>query len=154
MSSVHHFTFVFLTLSLSLSSSFSFSFLHHLLCLSRNATQKCQRKRTTIFFSKVFSCKHHISSTDRAFSFTHSLSLPHLTLCLYLSVSLSVSLHPFPSRSVVLIGDSGVGKSNLLSRFTRNEFTLESGPTIGVEFATRSIKVDGKVVKAQIWDTG
>ncbi|GBF89863.1 hypothetical protein Rsub_02567 [Raphidocelis subcapitata] len=54
---------------------------------------------------------------------------------------------------VVLIGDSGVGKSNLLSRFTRNEFCLESKSTIGVEFATRSIQVDGKTVKAQIWDT-
>ncbi|GAB2216269.1 hypothetical protein Droror1_Dr00024039 [Drosera rotundifolia] len=41
---------------------------------------------------------------------------------------------------VVLIGDSGVGKSNLLSRFTRNEFSLESKSTIEVEFATRSIK--------------
>ncbi|KAF5324492.1 hypothetical protein D9611_004091 [Ephemerocybe angulata] len=46
---------------------------------------------------------------------------------------------------VVLIGDSGVGKSN--------EFNLESKSTIGVEFATRSINVDGKTVKAQIWDT-
>ncbi|CAG7846820.1 Ras-related protein Rab-11B Flags: Precursor [Serendipita indica DSM 11827] len=55
---------------------------------------------------------------------------------------------------VVLIGDSGVGKSNLLSRFTRNEFNLDSKSTIGVEFATRSINVDGKTVKAQIWDTG
>lgn len=54
---------------------------------------------------------------------------------------------------VVLIGDSGVGKSNLLSRFTRNEFSLESKSTIGVEFATRSLDVDGKTVKAQIWDT-
>lgn len=54
---------------------------------------------------------------------------------------------------VVLIGDSGVGKSNLLSRFTRNEFNLESKSTIGVEFATRSIVVDGKKIKAQIWDT-
>tara|TARA_B110000977_G_scaffold45136_1_gene61376 strand:+ start:7262 stop:7852 length:591 start_codon:yes stop_codon:yes gene_type:complete len=53
----------------------------------------------------------------------------------------------------VLIGDSGVGKSNLLSRFTRNEFSLESKSTIGVEFATRSLDVDGKTVKAQIWDT-
>jgi len=54
---------------------------------------------------------------------------------------------------VVLIGDSGVGKSNLLSRFTRNEFNLESKSTIGVEFATRSISVDGRTIKAQIWDT-
>ncbi|MCO5580984.1 hypothetical protein L7F22_034859 [Adiantum nelumboides] len=54
---------------------------------------------------------------------------------------------------VVLIGDSGVGKSNLLSRFTRNEFSLESKSTIGVEFATRTINVEGKMIKAQIWDT-
>ncbi|KAA0063062.1 ras-related protein RABA1b-like [Cucumis melo var. makuwa] len=45
---------------------------------------------------------------------------------------------------VVLIGDSGVGKSNLLSRFTKNEFNLESKSTIGVEFATRTLNVDGK----------
>ena len=54
---------------------------------------------------------------------------------------------------VVMIGDSGVGKSNLLSRFTRNEFSLESKSTIGVEFATRTLEVEGKTVKAQIWDT-
>ncbi|VDD75084.1 unnamed protein product [Mesocestoides corti] len=54
---------------------------------------------------------------------------------------------------IVLIGDSGVGKSNLLSRFTRNEFNLESKTTIGVEFATRSVKIDDKTIKAQIWDT-
>lgn len=39
---------------------------------------------------------------------------------------------------IVLIGDSGVGKSNILSRFTRNEFCLDSKSTIGVEFATRN----------------
>ncbi|KAJ1400791.1 Small GTPase superfamily [Sesbania bispinosa] len=54
---------------------------------------------------------------------------------------------------VVLIGDSGVGKSNLLSRFTKNEFNLESKSTIGVEFATRTLNVDSKVIKSQIWDT-
>lgn len=54
---------------------------------------------------------------------------------------------------IVLIGDSGVGKSNILARFTRDEFNLESKSTIGVEFATKSIPTDGKVIKAQIWDT-
>ncbi|TIB94798.1 ras-domain-containing protein [Wallemia mellicola] len=49
--------------------------------------------------------------------------------------------------------DSGVGKSNLLSRFTRNEFNMDSKSTIGVEFATRSLEVDQKTIKAQIWDT-
>ena len=61
----------------------------------------------------------------------------------------------------MLIGDSGVGKSNLLSRFTRNEFNLESKSTIGVEFATKSIQVDAKTIKGrrqrecppQIFDT-
>lgn len=55
---------------------------------------------------------------------------------------------------MVLVGDSGVGKTNLLSRFTRNEFRLDSKATIGVNFATRSVDRDGRVIKAQIWDTG
>lgn len=54
---------------------------------------------------------------------------------------------------VVLVGDSGVGKTNLLSRFTRNEFNIESKSTIGVEFATRNVSIKGKTVRAQIWDT-
>uniref|UniRef100_A0A663N8G5 Ras-related protein Rab-25 n=1 Tax=Athene cunicularia TaxID=194338 RepID=A0A663N8G5_ATHCN len=55
--------------------------------------------------------------------------------------------------TVVLIGESGVGKTNLLSRFTRNEFNHDSRTTIGVEFSTRTILVGDAVVKAQIWDT-
>ena len=51
---------------------------------------------------------------------------------------------------VVLIGDSGTGKSNLLSRFTRNEFNLESKSTIGVEFATKFIRWREKTIKGQI----
>nr|CDS30942.1 ras protein Rab 11A [Hymenolepis microstoma] len=54
---------------------------------------------------------------------------------------------------IVLIGDSGVGKSNLLSRYTRNQFNLESKTTIGVEFATRSVKIGDVGIKVQIWDT-
>lgn len=54
---------------------------------------------------------------------------------------------------IVMIGDSGVGKSNLLTRFTKNEFSEDTKVTIGVEFATRNVSVDGKVAKAQIWDT-
>eukprot|EP00727_Mastigamoeba_balamuthi_P008282 m51a1_g4076 putative gtp-binding protein ypt3 (224) ;mRNA; f:767805-768684 len=54
---------------------------------------------------------------------------------------------------LVLIGDSGVGKSNLLSRFSHNEFNLESKTTVGVEFATRTLEIGDSVVKAQVWDT-
>ncbi|CAH2080618.1 unnamed protein product [Thlaspi arvense] len=54
---------------------------------------------------------------------------------------------------IVLIGDSSVGKSQLLSRFSRNEFSLDSKATIGVEFQTKTLVIDHKTVKAQIWDT-
>ncbi|XP_068179461.1 ras-related protein Rab-25-like [Antennarius striatus] len=54
---------------------------------------------------------------------------------------------------VVLIGESGVGKSNLLSRFTKNEFNHDSRTTIGVEFSTRTVQINGFTIKAQIWDT-
>ncbi|CAL9751723.1 unnamed protein product [Musa acuminata subsp. burmannicoides] len=54
---------------------------------------------------------------------------------------------------IVLIGDSAVGKSNLLARFARNQFFPNSKSTIGVEFQTKTMDIDGKEVKAQIWDT-
>lgn len=50
---------------------------------------------------------------------------------------------------VVMIGDSGVGKSNLLMRYTKGDFNIESKTTIGVEFATKTIKTSNqKVIKA------
>ncbi|TXG69739.1 hypothetical protein EZV62_004674 [Acer yangbiense] len=54
---------------------------------------------------------------------------------------------------IVLIGDSAVGKSNLLARFARNEFYPNSKSTIGVEFQTQKMEINGKEIKAQIWDT-
>ncbi|KAG5242385.1 GTP-binding family protein [Salix suchowensis] len=54
---------------------------------------------------------------------------------------------------IVLIGDSAVGKSNLLARFARNEFYPSSKSTIGVEFQTQKMDINGKEIKAQIWDT-
>ena len=54
---------------------------------------------------------------------------------------------------VVVIGDSAVGKTQILSRFTKNEFCFDSKSTIGVEFQTRTVTINGKVIKAQIWDT-
>ena len=53
----------------------------------------------------------------------------------------------------VLIGDSAVGKSNLLSRFVQDTFSLDAKSTIGVEFAAKTIETEGKRIKAQIWDT-
>ena len=54
---------------------------------------------------------------------------------------------------IVLIGDSGVGKTNILSRYINNEFSLATQSTVGVEFGSKIIKKNGKVIKLQIWDT-
>ncbi|TGZ72727.1 hypothetical protein CRM22_001908 [Opisthorchis felineus] len=54
---------------------------------------------------------------------------------------------------IVLVGDTGVGKSNLLTRFVKNEFYPDTGSTIGVEFASKHVYVQDKVVKTQVWDT-
>jgi len=54
---------------------------------------------------------------------------------------------------VVVIGDSGVGKSNLITRYTRDQFSKDSKSTIGVEFASKLIDHEGVKIKGQIWDT-
>eukprot|EP01126_Amoeba_proteus_P050779 TRINITY_DN6027_c0_g2_i1.p1 TRINITY_DN6027_c0_g2~~TRINITY_DN6027_c0_g2_i1.p1 ORF type:complete len:100 (+),score=8.95 TRINITY_DN6027_c0_g2_i1:76-375(+) len=57
------------------------------------------------------------------------------------------------SPVVILIGDSGVGKSNLVGRFTNDQFHEETKATIGVEFCYKHMNVDGKDISTQIWDT-
>jgi len=54
---------------------------------------------------------------------------------------------------IVIIGDSGVGKSCLLSQFADNKYNEEYISTIGVDFKIRTINVNGKVAKLQLWDT-
>jgi len=54
---------------------------------------------------------------------------------------------------LVLIGDSGVGKSCLLLRFADDSFTDSYISTIGVDFRFRTVNIDQKTVKLQIWDT-
>ena len=54
---------------------------------------------------------------------------------------------------VVIVGDSGVGKSNLIKRFTTNEFLANSKATVGVEFLSKSYKINDKIFKIEMWDT-
>jgi Ras-related protein Rab-1A len=53
----------------------------------------------------------------------------------------------------VIIGNSGVGKSAILVRFVENQFSEHYLATIGVDFRFKTIQVDTKNVKFQIWDT-
>ena len=54
---------------------------------------------------------------------------------------------------ILIIGDSGVGKSNLLLRYIKNEFNSDMRSTVGVEFGFKMLKIDNLDIKAQIWDT-
>ena len=54
---------------------------------------------------------------------------------------------------VVVIGDSGVGKTNLIKRFIRNEFKEDSKATVGVEFLSKNFLINGEIFKMEIWDT-
>ena len=54
---------------------------------------------------------------------------------------------------LILIGDSCVGKSNILLKYLKNEFDPNSRATVGVEFGTKNIIINNKKIKIQIWDT-
>ena len=54
---------------------------------------------------------------------------------------------------IVLIGDSNVGKTNILSKYLQNEFNPDSKATVGVEFGSKTFNINDNVIKAQIWDT-
>jgi small GTP-binding protein len=54
---------------------------------------------------------------------------------------------------LVLIGDSFVGKTNIMSKYLKNEFHEDSKATVGVEFGSKKFEIEGVSIKAQIWDT-
>jgi len=54
---------------------------------------------------------------------------------------------------LLLIGDSGVGKTCVLFRFSEDAFNATFISTIGIDFKIRTIELDGKKIKLQIWDT-
>ena len=54
---------------------------------------------------------------------------------------------------VVLVGDSSVGKTNIMSKYLKNEFHEDSKATVGVEFGSKQFNIEGHQIKAQIWDT-
>ena len=54
---------------------------------------------------------------------------------------------------LILIGDSSVGKSNILLQYLKGRFDANSKATVGVEFGTKNIEINNKKIKIQIWDT-
>ena len=56
-------------------------------------------------------------------------------------------------RKVLLVGDASVGKTSLMTRFCKDEFTESLISTIGLDFSARTVRVQGKDVRLQVWDT-
>jgi len=54
---------------------------------------------------------------------------------------------------IIIVGDSAVGKTNIMARYLKGEFQENSKATIGVEFGSKIFKIEGHTIKAQIWDT-
>ena len=54
---------------------------------------------------------------------------------------------------IVLIGDTSVGKTNILSKYLTDEFDAKSKATVGVEFGVKNFKIENNIVKVQIWET-
>ena len=54
---------------------------------------------------------------------------------------------------VVIVGDSGVGKTNLIGRYLKNEYKQDTKATVGVEFGEKKFDINGLKIKAQLWDT-
>lgn len=58
-----------------------------------------------------------------------------------------------PLLKIIILGDSGVGKTSLINQYVNRKFTLSYRRTVGADFATKDVFVDDKVVTLQIWDT-
>ena len=54
---------------------------------------------------------------------------------------------------IILIGDSSVGKTNIMNKYLKNQFKEDSRATVGVEFGSKQFVIDNRKIKAQIWDT-
>ncbi|XP_015522532.1 ras-related protein Rab-7a [Neodiprion pinetum] len=54
---------------------------------------------------------------------------------------------------VIILGDSGVGKTSLMNQYVNKKFSNQYKATIGADFLTKEVMVDGRIVTMQIWDT-
>jgi GTPase SAR1 family protein len=93
--------------------------------LSPRLSKSARKLSRRVDYSKVYSCLPVLSLT-----YSHNSQI-----------------------KLLLIGDSGVGKSCCLLRFSEDSFTPSFITTIGIDFKIRTIDLDGKRVKLQIWDT-
>ncbi|KAK8478346.1 hypothetical protein V6N13_144552 [Hibiscus sabdariffa] len=102
----------------------------------------------------------HVEIARTSSAFATCRYVQHIFLGEYIFCGFSMAAPPARARAdydylikLLLIGDSGVGKSCLLLRFSDGSFTTSFITTIGIDFKIRTIELDGKRIKLQIWDT-
>ena len=78
-----------------------------------------------------------------------------LDMIIYIKVYIILIIKKTSFKSIVIIiGDSGVGKTAILSKYVKGIFPVAPAPTIAIEFATKIIQIkEGGYIKAQIWDS-
>jgi small GTP-binding protein len=54
---------------------------------------------------------------------------------------------------LVFVGDQGVGKSSIINRFIKDQFDPTHNPTVGIDFVSKNMNVEGATVRLQLWDT-
>jgi len=96
----------------------------------------------------TFSCVFRLCPFTCTYpTYTHTYAHTHAYVHIYRETNHTRQI------KLLLIGDSGVGKSCCLLRFSEDSFTPSFITTIGIDFKIRTIELDGKRVKLQIWDT-
>ena len=72
---------------------------------------------------------------------------------IYIEENISNFEKEYYKLKLIVIGDSGVGKTNLIKRYISNTFTIDTKSTVGVEFFTKTFKINDDILKLEIWDT-
>ncbi|XP_028101619.1 ras-related protein Rab7-like isoform X2 [Camellia sinensis] len=99
-------------------------------------------------FSSLFSLKSHILSLSLC---PNLRVLPDSKKLLYFLLAMSVRRRTL--LKVIVLGDSGVGKTSLMNQYVHKKFSQQYKATIGADFVTKELQIDDRLVTLQIWDT-
>lgn len=68
-------------------------------------------------------------------------------------ISFATSKKNMLKFKLVFVGDQAVGKSSIITRFIKNQFDPTHNPTVGIDFVSKNLNINGIAVRLQLWDT-